>query len=316
MEEYMNSGHAMGTFLEISSSVKNPSLYNKVRRIFNEVEQECSVFLPESSISRINEAAGSFSVEAASVAVHILEKALEAARFTDGVFDPSIGALTDLWRIGRKEERIPSEEESSLAEKLVDYRHIRITENRVFLDRKGMKLDLGGIAKEEALFRAALLAEKAGMNGMIDAGGDIALTGKKEDGSVWRIGIQHPRKRGALFAVLSLDGENMVETSGDYRRFLLRDGHFQSHIFGSVPQEDPLVSATLVYTRGRRHLPLYASACLAGGIDSVRRWLDRLPGVEGIFITSCMKVYVTEGISFRVRVLAEEAQRKALILHR
>lgn len=316
MEEYTECGYAMGTFLETRFSRRNLSVERDIRSLFERMERAASFFLPESSVSRINRAAGCFPVPAGADVLHVLDMALRAARFTEGIFDPSIGAVTGLWRIGRKEERIPSKEEEARARELVDYRRIHLSGGRVFLARKGMALDLGGIAKEETLFQAAMLAEKTGMNGIIDAGGDMALVGRKEDGSPWRVGIQHPRRRGALAAVLSLDGENMVETSGDYRRFLLRDGRFQSHVFGSIPQRGPLVSATLVYRREREHPLLYGSACLAGGLDRVAGWLDRLPGVEGIFITAGMKVYVTEGISFRVKVLAEEALKQALILHR
>lgn len=316
MAEFTEVGYAMGTFLETRFEKDPVSADKEIRGIFRKVEEAASFFLPGSDVSRINEKAGEEPVEAGPLLTALLRKALEAARFTEGFFDPAIGSLTGLWRIGQENEHIPSQREEEEAQRLVNYRKVRMRGNQVFLEEKGMALDLGGIAKEEALWASALLAESYGLAGMIDAGGDMALTGRKEDGSAWRIGIQHPRRRGQLAAVFSLDEENMVETSGDYRRFLLQDGRFQSHIFGALDQRDPLVSATLVYRRGRAHPPLYGSACIAGGLDHVASWLERLAGMEGVFITAGMKVYVTEGLAFRVKVLAEGAQKKALILHR
>ena len=132
----------------------------------------------------------------------------------------------------RGKRRIPSEEEIEKAKVLIDYRHIEIGERSVFLKEKGMSLDLGGIAKEYALHKAAALAERMGeCSMMIDAGGDICVVGNKPDGSAWRLGIQHPRQRSTLIATVALGSEDTVETSGDYRRFLLKDGLMQSHIF-------------------------------------------------------------------------------------
>lgn len=178
-----------------------------------------------------------------------------------------------------------------------------------------MSLDLGGIAKEYALHQAAALAEHMGeCSMMIDAGGDICVVGNKPDGSAWRLGIQHPRQRSTLIATVALGSEDTVETSGDYRRFLLKDGLMQSHIF-QIKKKIPLISATLIYKRNGEMLPVSGAACIAGGLDKVREWLERIPRLEGIFITEDLQTYVTEGISDRVRILTKDADRRALIRH-
>ena len=62
-------------------------------------------------------------------------------------------------------------------------------------------------------------------------------------------------------------------------------------------------------------LPVSGAACIAGGLDKVREWLERIPGLEGIFITEDLQAYVTEGISDRVRILTKDTDRRALIRH-
>ena len=93
----------------------------------------------------------------------------------------------------RENERIPSEEEIEKAKVLIDYRHIEIGERSVFLKEKGMSLDLGGIAKEYALHKAAALAERMGeCSMMIDAGGDICVVGNKPTVLHGVLALQHP----------------------------------------------------------------------------------------------------------------------------
>lgn len=83
------------------------------------------------------------------------------------------------------------------------------------MPQPGMKLDLGGIAKEFAVHEAAKAASAQGLlAGIIDAGGDICTIGAKSDQEAWRIGIQHPRQQNALLASVSLRNWDTVETSG------------------------------------------------------------------------------------------------------
>ena len=309
-------GKAMGTFLRITSYGRPQGEVSKaVRAYFRNVENLCSRFRSDSDVSRISAAAGVKPVMVSSLCRDVCRCSLREAVFTGGIFDPTVGALTSLWNIGGENERIPSEKEIEKAKVLIDYRHIEIGERSVFLKEKGMSLDLGGIAKEYALHQAAALAEHMGeCSMMIDAGGDICVVGNKPDGSAWRLGIQHPRQRSTLIATVALGSEDTVETSGDYRRFLLKDGLMQSHIF-QIKKKIPLISATLIYKRNGEMLPVSGAACIAGGLDKVREWLERIPWLEGIFITEDLQAYVTEGISDRVRILTKDADRRALIRH-
>ena len=216
----------MGTFLRITSYGRPQGEVSKaVRAYFRNVENLCSRFRSDSDVSRISAAAGVKPVMVSSLCRDVCRCSLREAAFTGGIFDPTVGALTSLWNIGGENERIPSEEEIEKAKVLIDYKHIEIGERSVFLKEKGMSLDLGGIAKEYALHQAAALAEHMGeCSMMIDAGGDICVVGNKPDGSAWRLGIQHPRQRSTLIATVALGSEDTVETSGDYLRFLLKDG--------------------------------------------------------------------------------------------
>ena len=118
------------------------------------------------------------------------------ARRTGGVFDPTAGALSGLWRVGHTDAGVPSAAEQEKAAGLIDYKKVQIRRHRVFLQVRGMQLDLGGIAKEYALHRAAEAAESAGLRtGLIDAGGDICTVGTKRDGRHGKLAFSIPEKK-------------------------------------------------------------------------------------------------------------------------
>ncbi len=311
-------GKVMGTFLGITTyGEERKDAVDAIRRVFWQVERTASRFLPDSDISRISKAAGVSPVKVSPLCLDLLKTAVRQAEFTEGIFDPTIGALTSLWNVGQENEKVPRREEIRRAESLVNYKHIIFDKDTVFLKEKGMALDLGGMAKEYALHQAAEAAKDFCQGALlIDAGGDMCLLGEKPDGSAWRMGIQHPRRKETLAAAISMTEWDTIETSGDYRRFLAKDDVFQSHIFQLAKDSVPLISATLIYKRGKELLPITGAACIAGGLARTAHWLEQLPEVEGIFITAERDVYVTEGISSVTKVLTNDLTRKAFILSR
>jgi len=148
-----------------------------------------------------------------------------------------------------------------------------------------MKLDLGGIAKGYAIDRAALEMKKYGMqNFFINAGGDIYVCGKKTADSKWSIGIEHPRKKNEIFAVLELPGDGAIGTSGDYERFTIIDGKRYHHIF-DVKTGFPVMisqSATSFASTAEEAVILSKYFFILGGNDYNSAKLD----LPAIIITS------------------------------
>jgi thiamine biosynthesis lipoprotein len=94
----------------------------------------------------------------------------------------------------------------------------------------GMQLDFGGVVKEYAADRAAVICAEAGFaHGLVDLGGDIRIMGPHPDGAPWVVGIQHPRVPEAVMARLDLF-QGAVATSGDYERFIEIAGRRYCHI--------------------------------------------------------------------------------------
>jgi thiamine biosynthesis lipoprotein len=139
-----------------------------------------------------------------------------------------------------------------------------------------MELDFGGIAKEYAADRCALICRKRGLNhSLIDLGGDLAVVGPLPDGRPWEIQIRHPRNSGeSVAAIKVLRGG--VATSGDYERYFEANGTRYCHIINpttGLPVQG-ISSATVVAESCSMAGCLSTSAMLME--HSAGSWLKRI----------------------------------------
>jgi thiamine biosynthesis lipoprotein len=143
---------------------------------------------------------------------------------TGGRFDPTIGAVTRLWDF--YEDAAPPFPDSIRA----GLEHVDLVS---FLRGDGgtwFIFDLGGIAKGYAVDAAARTIRRLGFKSAImNAGGDLALVGRRPDGEPWRIAIRHPRRSGEFLGYLDLE-DVTVATSGDYERCFIHEGRRYHHI--------------------------------------------------------------------------------------
>jgi thiamine biosynthesis lipoprotein len=168
-----------------------------------------------------------------------------------------------------------------------------------------MRVNLGGIGKGYAVDRAVEILRKRGLeNFMIQAGGDLYVSGQKGD-RPWRLGIRDPRgPADKIFAALDLSN-GTFSTSGDYERFFLKDGRRYHHIIdvrvGQPARE--CRSVTLVTDRA-----VIADALAKGvfilGPEAGMALIERLPHVEGVIVSAKNEVLVSSGLKDRLVRLA------------
>jgi FAD:protein FMN transferase len=93
----------------------------------------------------------------------------------------------------------------------------------------GMELDFGGIGKEYGVDQAfELLASQRNDPFLINFGGDLRANHAPAHGS-WQVGIERPDTPGAASKILQFE-HGALATSGDSRRFLMKDGVRFGHI--------------------------------------------------------------------------------------
>ncbi len=166
---------------------------------------------------------------ASPAVIHLFRAASRFYRDSDGYFDISVGALSQLWGFSTKAYRVPSSEEVKKTLAVVGTEKIKEEDARLVLPA-GMILDWGGIAKGMGVDLAAAALREMGIErGFINCGGDLFCWGENPEGKAWRIGIKHPRGQGFI-GVISATG-TAVATSGDYQRYFERGGQRYHHIF-------------------------------------------------------------------------------------
>jgi thiamine biosynthesis lipoprotein len=222
----------MGTVVEINAfGLPSGRLEAAVTAAFAEmerIEQLMSPHLSGSDVARLSVATDATEVAPETAAVIAL--GLGVARESGGAFDMALGDLKALWGIETAHPRVPAPEEIRQALAAAGPRSLQVRDNTVTKSTPAVTVDLGGIAKGFAVDRAVETLRRAGVAGAsVNAGGDIALLGSR-GGRPWRIGIQHPRDKEKVLAVLLLE-EGAVVTSGDYERFFEAGGNRYHHIF-------------------------------------------------------------------------------------
>jgi thiamine biosynthesis lipoprotein len=203
--------------------------YEEMQRI----ENLLSCYKDSSEISAVNRAAGISPVKVSYETLEMLKRAKAYCKKYNGVFDVTIGPLSDLWGFSEdKEIVLPEEKTIKKLAKLVNYNDMDINENdsTVFLRKKDMSIDLGGIAKGYAIDRGSSVLKDMGItNFILNAGGDIYVSGTKDKETLWKVGIKHPRNTNDLIAEFDLK-DYAVATSGDYERFKIINGKRYHHI--------------------------------------------------------------------------------------
>ncbi len=256
-----------------------------------------SLYKDTSEITKVNLAAGKGPVHVSPEMIEVVEHAMEVSRLSDGVFDVTIGPLVVLWQMRLKEGKVPTDDEIARVRPLVNFRNIVVDRkaSTIFLKKTGMIMDFGGM-KGYMADRVADLFRKRGIrNAVIAVAGDIWALGRREDGSPWRIGVQHPREHDKTLTVLELS-DKYVSTSGDYERFVIREKKRYHHIIDprtGMPSSG-VISATLIGDKGAFIDPLTKIPFILGpekGMKIVRKF-----GAAAIIVDEQGKVFMTDGI--------------------
>lgn len=306
-KSYKETQFLMDTVIDITAY--GPGAEEAVKASFVEFQRLHTLtnrFDDKSQVSTINQMAGKKPVSVDSDLVYIIDHSRDLSNKLEGTFDITIGPLVDLWGIGHKGEYVPSQAEIERAQSLVDYRMIEVDHvaQTIYLPKEGMLLDLGGIAKGYAADKAIELLKAKGItSALVNAGGDVRVIGNKPDGKPWRIGVQDPRQSDSISAKLSMTEWDTMETSGDYQRFITKDGVRYSHILDPRTgwQSREVASVTTV-NNSSTDGDILGTAIFILGPEKGLRLLQQFPGNDAIIITTDGKVIMTPGLEGKIEL--------------
>jgi thiamine biosynthesis lipoprotein len=264
------------------------SLQAVVQSALDAVDQQMSIYRPESELSQFNRAgAGSFALSEDLALV--LAAAGRISAWSGGAFDVTVAPLVEEWGFGvRGVRRVPSPAKIAEGRRRVDWRALTVDPGRrqAVKALAGLQADLGGIAKGYGVDRAAAALEARGVHHyMVEAGGEVRTRGVNANGEPWRIGIEQPDAlpQRARWAV-PLSGLAMA-TSGDYRNYFFEGGRRYSHEIDPVagePVRNALASVTVV-ADDCLHADAMATALIVMGPERGRT-LAESTGIAAHFI--------------------------------
>jgi len=211
--------------------------------------------------------------------------ALIAARWTDGLFSPTILNALEAAGYDRTFDEITAAAQPVVAQPDGQWRSIQrqSLKRSIYLPPQA-RLDLSGIVKGWAADRAA---KKLGVSGpaLIDAGGDIAVSGPRADGSPWSIGILNPFQADQPLETLKI-AQGGVATSGrDYRRWL-RAGKWQHHLIdprAGLPAQTDVLSVTVIAPT-TFEAEIAAKVIAISGSEQGLAWLEEQPGYAAVVV--------------------------------
>ena len=192
------------------------------------IEDKFSRYIADSVVERINSSNGE-AVEVDEETANLLDFAASLFAMSDGQFDITSGVLRKAWKFDGG-DRVP---DGQLVKSILDtVGWGKVDWQRPFLTmQRGMQLDFGGIGKEYAVDKAAgLVAMKTDASVLLNFGGDIVASGSAGDFAGWKVGIEALQTNDNKSQRVIRLTQGALATSGDARRFILRDGVRYGHI--------------------------------------------------------------------------------------
>ena len=302
----------MGTPIKLTLyNESDEDILDKAFEKVSEIENTLSINKPGTELDELNEKSGESPVKLSEMSYDVIKKAIEYSKLSDGGYDVTIGPLIKLWSIGLPEAKVPTQEEINEVIKLIDYSNIEVNDSNreVFLNKKGMIVDLGSIAKGYAADELVKLLKDEGVEkAIIDLGGNIYALGSKEENKNWRIGIQNPfDNRGNVVGTIDVSNKSVV-TTGIYERFIEKDGKKYHHILNpktGYPYETNIAGVSII-TDYSIDADALSTLVFTKGLEEGLKFVNELENIEAIFITNEKEIYTTEGIKNNFNIINEE----------
>lgn len=262
-----------------------------------EIHRRMTVDEPGSELDAVGDAAGREPVKVTDDVFVVMRRAIELARLSNGIFDPTVGPLVKLWGVNTSRAHVPAAAEIAAARSLINWRDVVMDESQktIFLKRPGMKLDVGGVGKGYAADEMVrMLSARGVQSAMVDLGGNIFAMGSHPGGGPWKIGIQNPdAPRNAYFGIATVINKTVV-TSGVYERFFMKDGKRYHHIMDTrtgEPVENKLMSVTVITDKSFDADGVTLTMLSLGPVEGLK-FGEKL-GLDVIMADTDHKVYVT-----------------------
>jgi thiamine biosynthesis lipoprotein len=290
-DRYMTiTGHAQGGTYAVKLNlngndgmIQTPpeEIRDSIDAILQKIDNTLSGYNRNSLLSRLN--AGE-TVEWNDMMSEIFGHAARIQAETKGAVDVAAGPLFDLWGFGFESGDFPSDEE---------VRKVRETSNLAYyINQEKGRLNFNAIAQGYSCDLVAEYLYSLGVKDMMVDIGEIFCDGHNPSGQPWSLGIDKPvdgnNELGAQIQGVfrAPEGPHGIVTSGNYRKFYIKDGKKYSHTIDprtGYPVTHNLLSATIV-AGDALTADAYATYCMVIGLEESKVFLESRTDLEGCLI--------------------------------
>ncbi len=309
-EKYIQ-GYGLGTTYHIKIQGKGANITSSdINRLIEQLNATLSTYKGNSLISRINQGK---KLKSNVHFTSVFKEAQKIYKKTGGIYDPTVGILVNAWGFGPGKKIPGIEHDSSLVDSLMQY----VGFYKIHIDKKGyvqkenpyIFIDFNSIAKGYVIDQIGIYIKKKGYkNFIVELGGEVLASGKNIiENRPWEVGIESPLKDKNLELKLTLENE-AVATSGNYRKYRIdpETGKKYVHTINPLtgyPEVSNLLSASIIAPTCTE-ADGWATACMAGGLEKAKKWIEETPEIKGILIYSDslhhIKIWHSPGLKLKI----------------
>jgi len=291
----------MGTRITVElwseDNAKGEQAIDAVLDEMRHIDESMSTYKPSSEVSQVNAKAADGPMQISKELFDLLVTAKEYSVITDGAFDITYASVGYMYNFPKHIR--PSEAQIHKALPAVNYQHVLLDPKNqtVQFTQKGVRIDLGGIAKGYSVDRGIDVLKEHGITrAYVSAGGDSRIIGDRF-GKPWVVGIRDPRKgEGEVIKRVPLI-DAAISTSGDYERFFDEDGVRYHHIIDphTGHSASKVRSATVIGPYATRTDGLSKTAFVLGP-DKAMEIYNRIDDIDAIIVRLDGSVIYSKGI--------------------
>ena len=285
----------------------------KVEYLFQDFHQKWHAWEQGGIVSKINDAISNNNpIKINDSIKNFIIKSQILTQQSQGLFDPGIGQLIDLWGFHADNWQGPPPEKQQIQNwlgsrpSLLDIYFKGLT---LYSSNPNVQLDFGGNAKGLAIDLALESLRNSGIeNAIVSIGGDMKAIGSK-NGQPWHVGIQNPQQPDRAIASLFLKNGESVVTSGTYQRYFEWQGQRYSHIINPNTgyPANSFASVTVIHPDATS-ADAAATALLIAGPEQWQNIAQSM-GIQLAFLVDNQgKIFKTKAMNERIQELQDTSK--------
>jgi len=287
-KKFVIKGEAQGTYFAITYfDSLGRDLSSQIDSVLIAFDQSCSNYQSESIISKVNR---NEDVILDDLFMGNFRLAQIVSSETNGDFDITVKPLVELWGFGLKNREDVGKEQVDSILRFVGYENVHLENGVIIKNDLRIKFDYNAIAQGYSVdVMSSFLQSKGIKYFLVDIGGELFAYNTKRNGLSWKVGIERPKDGENygenLSAILKLKNKGLA-TSGNYRKFYIKDGVKYAHTIdphSGYPVQHSLLSATVVAPSAGL-ADAYATAFMVMGVDKARLVLHDHPELQAYLI--------------------------------